>query len=337
MASGDTVPHIVAIEAIHCPIPTFDIPHTRGIYEWTTESQLEERVKDATVIIATTIRLSARILSPEVTPKLKLIVAMAVGTNHIDKFAAKQRGIPVCNCPASNLESVSEHAIGLYFSARRKLVSLHQATTRVLPSPVSDTEWKANGSLRTRLHMSNGKPPLTCGEETMGIFGYGGLGKRIAPMAGALGMTVLVAERKGHSPRENRVAFDEVLRKCTVLVMCLPRNPETENLISSTEFGMMRPEALLINVARGGIVDEAALLAALKEGQISGAATDVFNTEPAGKADSPLLGPEAEGLNLIMTPHLAWYAERTLENYRIGMKAAIEKWYGGEIVNEVQP
>ncbi|KAJ5172817.1 D-isomer specific 2-hydroxyacid dehydrogenase [Penicillium capsulatum] len=328
-------PHIVAIEAIHCQMPDFDIPHSLSVHKWTQASELADRIKDATVIITTTIRLTARELDPSVTPRLQLIVAMATGTDHIDKAAAKARGIVVCNCPGSNIQSVSDHALGLYFATRRKLPILNQATTTVLPAPASDTEWKLTGSLRDRLRMSDSKGPLLSNEETMGIIGFGALGKRIAQMGQALGMTILAAERKGVSPRADRTAFEDVLKQSTVLVVTVPRSPETMDLISSDELRMMPPQALLLNVARGGIVNEAALLAALKEGSISGAATDVFEKEPAGQADSPLLGPQAEGLNLVLTPHLAWYAESTLTHLQRSVRLNVENWYAGKITNEI--
>lgn len=328
-------PHIVAIEAIHCQMPTFDIPHSLTVHKWTHQSELADRIKDATVIITTTIRLTARELDLSATPRLKLIVAMSTGTDHIDKAAAKARGIPVCNCPGSNIQSVSDHAIGLYFATRRKLAILNQATTTVLPS-ASDTQWKLTGSLRDRLRMSDNKGPLLSNEESMGIIGFGALGKRIAQMGRALGMSVLIAERKGDSPRENRTAFEDVLKKSTVLVVTVPRSPETIDLISSPELRMMPPQALLLNVARGGIVNEAALLAALKDGLISGAATDVFEKEPVGKADSPLVGAEAEGLNLVLTPHLAWYAECTLKNLQHSVRSNVENWYAGNMSNEIK-
>ncbi|KAJ5175297.1 uncharacterized protein N7482_001174 [Penicillium canariense] len=336
MAVANTPPHIVAIEAIHCPIPTFDIPHTLTVHNWTSASELAERIKDATVIITTTIRLSAREFSPDLTPRLRLVVAMGTGTDHIDKAAANARGIVVCNCPGANLESVSEHAIGMYFATRRKLLALTQATTSILPPPASDTEWKVKGSLRERLQMADRKAPLSCRDETVGIIGFGALGKRIARMAEGLGMSVLVAERKGGSPRNNRTSFEDVLKTSTVLVLCLPRTPETFDLISTAELHMMPPQALLINVSRGGIVNEAALLAALKSGRISGAATDVFAIEPTGRADSPLLSAEAQGLNLILTPHLAWYAEQTLTNIQALVKSNVESWYTGDVANEVK-
>ncbi|KAJ5328332.1 hypothetical protein N7452_008722 [Penicillium brevicompactum] len=334
----DTTPHhIVAIEGVHCEIPEFDLPgpHTRAVHRLTAQSDLPERVKDATIIITTTTRLTAETLSPANTPKLRLIVIMATGTDCVDLAAATARGVTVCNCPGSNVASVSEHAIGLYFAARRKFVELHNATVAV-PSDLSlNTEWKTKGSLMGRVRAPDGKAPLLCGDETTCIVGYGSLGKRIESMAKGLGMNVIIAERKGVSPRPGRVGFEEALKMSTVVILCLPRSAETINMISTDEFQTMSPHGLLINVARGGIVDEQALLDALKSGAIAGAATDVYTKEPAGRGDSPLISPEAAGLNLTLTPHLAWYSETTLQNLSGAVKITVEKWCRGEILNQV--
>lgn len=333
--------HIVAIEAIHCPIPPFSIPHTLAIHNWSDEATLPTRIHPANIIITTTIRLSAHLLHPSVTPHLQLIVIMATGTDCVDKAAAAARGITVCNCPGTNVESVSEHALGLYFATRRRLVELSVATRDVDvpggPGLGRDSEWKMKGSLRGRV----GIPPLTCCDETVGIIGYGAVGKRIHTLAKALGMNVLVAERKTSTststqPRPGRTSFQETLHNSTVLILCLPRSPETLNLISTPEFqSMASPQTILINVARGGIVDEQALLDALRGGLIAGAATDVYAIEPAGREDSPLLSAEADGLNLVLTPHLAWLAERTLRNLQDSVKRVVEGWYQGEVVHKV--
>lgn len=338
MVEENIAHHIVAIEAVHCPIPQFDLPgpHSRAVHRWTDPSELPSRLKDATIVITTTTRLTAGTLSPEITPKLRLIVIMATGTDCVDVAAATARGITVCNCPGSNVDSVSEHAIGLYFATRRKFVELHNATVAVPAELSLDTEWKTNGSLLSRVRAPDGKAPLLCSDETACIVGYGSLGKRIEAMANGLGMNVIIAERKGVSPRPGRLAFEEALKKSTVVILCLPRSAETLNMISTAEFQIMSPHGLLINVARGGIVDEQALLEALKGGFISGAATDVYAKEPAGRGDSPLLSPEAAALNLVLTPHLAWYSQKTLQNLSAAVKTTIEKWCTGETINHVR-
>ncbi|KAJ5757537.1 uncharacterized protein N7511_006231 [Penicillium nucicola] len=330
--------HIVAIEALHCPIPQFDIPgpHTREVHRWTSPSELPSRLKDATIAITTTIKLSAETLDANVTPKLRLIVIMATGTDCVDIAAASARGITVCNCPGSNIDSVSEHAIGLYFASRRKFIELHNATIAVPEDPSLDTEWKTNGSLLSRVRLPSGKAPSLCSDETVAIIGYGMLGKRIETLAKALGMKVIIAERKGVLPRAGRMGFEDALKQSTVVILCLPRSAETLNMISTAEFELMSSHSLLINVARGGIVDENALLDALSRKQIAGAATDVYVKEPAGRGDSPLLSPEAASLNLVLTPHLAWFAERTLHNLESSCKVTVEKWCVGQTINRVE-
>lgn len=332
--------NIVAIEAIHCPIPALDLPlpHTYTLtqHQWTSPGDLASRIKDASVVITTTIRLPAEVLRPAVTPHLRLIVVMATGTDCVDKPAARARGVPVCNCPGTNVASVAEHALGLYFATRRRLVQLHGATSSVPADPREETAWKATGSLHRRMRGADGAAPGLCGRETLGVVGYGAVGRRIARVGEALGMGVLIAERKGTvRPRDGRTAFDEVLSQATVVVLCLPRGPDTVDLIAEEELKAMRAPAVLINVARGGIVNEGALLEALKQGWISGAATDVFVKEPAGRGDSPLLSAEAAGLNLVLTPHLAWFSEDTLVNLQNAVKYTVERWCAGETINDM--
>jgi phosphoglycerate dehydrogenase-like enzyme len=159
-------------------------------------------------------------------------------------------------------------------------------------------------------------------------------------------MKTLVADRKSPSkPSVNaqvppadseRVPFDSVLRQATVLVLSLPRNPETLNLLSTAEFEKMHPHAVVINIARGGIVDEAAVVRALKEKRIAGYATDVYQVEPAaGPDDSPLLAEDANDLNITLSPHLAWFSQRTVNNLGKILKATVEGWMNGREINVV--
>jgi lactate dehydrogenase-like 2-hydroxyacid dehydrogenase len=176
----------------------------------------------------------------------------------------------------------------------------------------------------------------------------GVIGKRIADLGRALGMKVLIAARKANassslagalpapSADEGRVSFDQVLRQATVLALALPRNPETLNLISTAELEKMHPYALLINIARGGIVDEAAVVQALKDKRIAGYATDVYDVEPVGgPEDTPLLSEDAKDLNIVMTPHLAWFSQRTLKNLGDILKTTVEGWAKGEEINVI--
>lgn len=162
-------------------------------------------------------------------------------------------------------------------------------------------------------------------------------GKRIANLCKALGMRIIVAERKGvTSIREGRVSFEDALRQSTVLVLILPRTPDTLGMISKTELDQMSRSAVLINVSRGGIVDEAAVVEAVKSRQIAGAAFDVFEREPAGKETSPLLADDTAGLNLTLTPHTAWLANTTMVTLQTMVREIVEGWCAGKPVYEVR-
>jgi len=180
--SGTLTMHheIVALEAQHQPLPDSGFSFPPGItYALTTHTttssreELHARIHPATIIIVTTLKIDAATLHPDVTPHLRYIAIPATGTDIIDHDAAKARGIRVTNCPGANLDAVSEHAISLYFAARRRTVLLDRKTREV------SSEWKREGSINKYMRLPDGKPPLTCKEEMLGIIGYGGLGKMI--------------------------------------------------------------------------------------------------------------------------------------------------------------
>ncbi|KAF2845983.1 hypothetical protein T440DRAFT_406893 [Plenodomus tracheiphilus IPT5] len=341
---------IVALEKQLQPLPIdgFSFPpsttHQLIAYDKTsTRQELHSRVRTATMLITTTVKIPAETLHPDVTPKLRYVAVAATGTDPVDLDACRARGIRVTNCPGANLDAVSEHAISLYFAARRRTVHLDRLT-RAHPS-----EWKEKGSLNRHMRLPDGSPPVTCADEVMGVVGYGGLGKRIAAVGRALGMRVLVAARKNSpttpstqgvelssSADEDRVPFDDVLRQATVLVLSLPRNPGSMNLLSKPEFDKMHQYAVLINVARGGIVDEAAVVDALKEKRIAGYATDVYQVEPVGGPDDTLLlNEDAKDLNITLSPHLAWFSQGSIKKLGGILKATVEGWVSGEEINVV--
>lgn len=167
---------IVALESHHQPLfETLDLPQntTYSLTRYTTTStrdELHARIRKADVIVVTTVKLDAETLSHNVTPRLRYVIVSATGTDCVDLHACKARAIRVCNCPGANLEAVSEHAISLYFAARRRTVLLDQVTRR------HPSEWKQRGSVNMYLRLPDGRPPLTCGDEVLGIVGYGGLG-----------------------------------------------------------------------------------------------------------------------------------------------------------------
>ena len=277
--------HIVVLEGIHAVMPPFDFPHTIDVHQRTTPSQVSERIKDATIVIGCVIPVTPKDMDN--APHLGILAVMAVGIQWVDKQDCARRGVSVTKCTAGNVDAVTEHFLGLYFAARKKTVQVHNVVT-------TTNDWLEKVSL-TKLWPSG--PPMGARQETLGIMGYGTLGTRIAHLAKAVGFgEVLISERKGAGTiRPGRVSFEETLKRSTVIGICLPKDQDTINMIGEKEFKMMKKEALIINVARGGIVNEHALARALKEGWIAGAATDVLETEPAGLGTSPLIPDVAKG------------------------------------------
>ncbi|KAI1840591.1 hypothetical protein JX266_013195 [Neoarthrinium moseri] len=324
---------IVALETFFCPLPKFDAcfpaSHTFEVKEYarTKVSEIPERIRDADILVMTVIPIRADVLSEAVSPNLKMIGVVASGTDSVDLEACKKRGIHVANTPHCNATAVAEHAIASYFAARRSITLTH--------SLARSGEWPKRGTLLKTMDGPNGKPPMTCGSETMGIMGYGAVGKKIESVAKALGMKVLISARKGAPAGKGRTDFNTVIRESSVIVMCLPRTPETLNMISEPELDAMPNYSVLVNVSRGGMVDEKALVAALRAKKIAGAATDVFLQEPASPETSPLLAPDTADLNLVTTPHVAWCAEDTTDNYNESLKKNVSSWLEGAPTNKV--
>ncbi|KAL4950281.1 D-isomer specific 2-hydroxyacid dehydrogenase [Aspergillus filifer] len=314
--------HIVCLEETHCPIPfsSFTFPHTYTGYTSTTKSEPEiiHRLRDATIAITTIIPITPAVLHQ--CPKLQAVLVMATGVEWVDVSAYKEKGVRVINCPGANVQSVSEHAIALYFASRRKVVELHNAMA-------SSDEYVERRSLA---HRFTGGAPHTTLQEIVAVIGYGAVGRRIESVVRALGMQVLVAERKGvmgTDVREGRVSFEVAIQHATVVMVCASKTTETVGLIGEEELHFMRKDALIINVARGGIVHEPSLVKALREGWIAGAATDVYESEPPVKGDSVLL---EEGIpNLILSPHIAWFSESTIRNLQDLLVEGVEGFVEG--------
>ncbi|KAH7128955.1 D-isomer specific 2-hydroxyacid dehydrogenase [Dactylonectria macrodidyma] len=323
---------IVAVENFFLPTPVFDLPapHTFEFREYhsTRPDQLVERIADAEIVIINRIPLGKDVLDEAVTPNLRMICVVASGTDSVDKETCRRRGIVIANAPQCNTSTVAEHAIGLYFSVRRGITHSHQFTQA--------SEWPDKGLLvNTVLNSPNGKPPRTCKDEVVGILGNGALGRQIALLAKALGMRVLLSGHKGRPATDGRTPFDEVIRTASVLIVSVPKTPETIDLISTPEFLQMQPDSVLINVSRGGTVNEEALVKALEDGQIAGAATDVYVQEPVSEGVSPLIGPRVKDLNLITTPHVAWCSEETNVNLLDALTRNVIGWVTGNPINVV--
>jgi len=276
-------------DSLAVPVPVFGFPHRYTEYPATSAEQLVERVAGADIVITNKVPVTAAQLDQ--LPGLKLIAVAATGVNHIDLEACRARGVAVCNVRHYGDDTVAEHAFMLMMALRRNLPAYQR--------DVAAGVWQNAGQF---CHF--GAPIRDLAGATLGIVGGGGIGQALAKRAEAFGMTVWQAERKGAAGvRQGYTAFDTVLTQADVISLHCPLNDETRGMIGEAELVRMKPGAILINTARGGLVDENALVAALKYGQLGGAGFDVLSVEPP-RDGNPLL--KARLPHLIVTPHVAW-------------------------------
>ena len=267
----------------------FDFPHTLSSYGTTEAHETLERIRGADIVITNKVVISAQAFAEN--PQLKLVAVTATGVNNVDVEAAKQNGTAVCNIRAYGNESVAEHAFMMMITLMRNLPAYQRDVAAGL--------WE-NSPFFCHL----GAPMRDLNGKTLAIFGRGNIGKTLATYAQAFKMNVVFAEHKNaQSVRDGYVSFDEAIRSADVVSLNCPLTPQTANMIGEAELQQMKPGAILINCGRGGLVDEAALVAALKYGQIGGTGFDVLTQEPP-RDGNPLL--KARLPNLIVTPHIAW-------------------------------
>ena len=270
----------------------FDFPHTLSSYGTTEAHETLERIRGADIVITNKVVISAQAFAEN--PQLKLVAVTATGVNNVDVKAAKQNGTAVCNIRAYGNESVAEHAFMMMITLMRNLPAYQRDVAAGL--------WE-NSPFFCHL----GAPMRDLNGKTLAIFGRGNIGKTLATYAQAFKMNVVFAEHKNaQSVRDGYVSFDEAIRSADVVSLNCPLTPQTANMIGEAELQQMKPGAILINCGRGGLVDEAALVAALKYGQIGGAGFDVLTQEPP-RDGNPLL--KARLPNLIVTPHIAWASQ----------------------------
>lgn len=258
------------------------------MYPQTASEQVLERIRDADVVISNKVLLNAQALKQN--PQLKLILISATGTNNVDLVQAKAQGIVVCNCQAYGTSAVAQHTLMLMLALSTSVIQYNQA--------VKQGQWNQSSQF-CLLDF----PIVELAGKTLGIVGYGELGKAVAKLAEAFGMKVLIGALPNRPQQLDRVAFQDLIGQVDYLSLHCPLTEDTRDLIDADVFDAMKPTAFLINCARGGIVNEQALVDALKQGKIAGAATDVLSVEPP-KEGNVLLADDIP--NLIITPHSAW-------------------------------
>lgn len=282
---------------------TFNVPFRKPAFEheWlefgeTAPDQVVERLAPATIAICNKQPLRADVLSQ--LRKLRLIAVAATGVDNIDLAYCRSHEIAVCNTRGYAVNSLPEHALMLMLTLRRNLIAYR--------NDVQAGRWHEAKQFCLLDH-----PIGDLRGATLGIVGFGRLGQSMAALGRAVGMEVLIAEHK-NAPvvRDGRVAFAEVLQRSDVLSLHCPLTEETKNLIGAGELAQMKPEAILINTARGGLIDDQALIEALKSGWLAGAGIDVLRNEPP-RDGNPFL--EVDLPNLIVTPHNAWASRQAMQ------------------------
>jgi len=281
--------------------------HTWEEHERTAPDQVVERTHDATIVIDNKVPLRADVL--EQLPKLQMIAVTATGTDCIDTDWCAAHGIPVANVTGYATATVPEHTFALILALRRDLIGYHEA--------VADGRWQACGQFCFFT-----QPIQELRGSRLGIFGEGSIGQSVAEIGKGFGMEPVFAAHKGvEGLGPLYTPFDEVIETADVLTLHCPLLPQTRNMIAMPELKRMKPGAILINASRGGLVNEADLATALRQGLIAGAAFDVATPPEPPAPDNPLMGL-LDLPNFILTPHVAWasltaqqtLADRTIEN-----------------------
>ncbi|WP_334078812.1 D-2-hydroxyacid dehydrogenase [Microbulbifer sp. M83] len=278
------------------------------LYESTAPEQVADRIAGADVVITNKVVLDRELI--ENAARLKLICVCATGTNNIDHEAAEERGIPVRNVAGYAQASVPQHALALILALATRWHQYH--------SDVVAGRW-SESPVFTMLDY----PVMELAGKKLGIIGYGDLGRKTAELGRALGMEILVAESFTGEKKAGRTPLGQLLAEADVISLHCPLTDETDKLVDREFLAAMRAGALLVNTARGGLVDETALAEALENGHLGGAALDVLSVEPP-PADHPLLAGDIP--NLIITPHSAWISRESRQRLLDGVVANIEEW-----------
>ena len=287
-------------------------------HEMTCVDEIVPRLKGATVAIVNKVPLPAQTLKQ--LPELQMIAVAATGYDVVDVAYCRDHGIAVANIRNYAVHTVPEHAFALILALRRNILAYRQDVERGL--------WNRSGQFCLFTH--------DIGDlygSTLGIIGEGAIGQGTAAIGRAFGMRVLFADHP--PPRMEAVSFtplDQVLRESDVISLHCPLLPSTRNLIDLDAFRKMKRNALLINTARGGLVDEAALIEALNDGLIAGAGFDVLTVEPP-KDGHPLL--DVRRPNFILTPHVAWASDGAMQFLADQLIDNIERWCAGTPQNLV--
>ncbi|HSO06231.1 MAG TPA: D-2-hydroxyacid dehydrogenase [Pelomicrobium sp.] len=300
-----------------------DIRRPAFAHEWvdyplTAPAEILPRLAGVTIAVVNKVPMRAEALAQ--LPALRKIAVCATGTDNVDLEYCRGHGIVVSNIRGYGVHAVPEHVFTLILALRRNLLAYRDDVRR--------GRWQEAPFFCLFSH-----PIRDLHGSRLGIIGRGGLGDAVARLGEAFGMRVAFAERKGvKEPRAGYQGFDRVIAESDVISLHCPLTPATRGLIGEQELRAMKRDAVLINTARGGLVDERALVRALDEGWIAGAGFDVLSVEPP-REGNPLLGIERP--NFILTPHVAWASREAMQVMADQLIDNIEAYVAGEPRNRV--
>jgi glycerate dehydrogenase len=299
------------------PAPLLEVLPGLELHAATPTELVAERIADAEFVLANKARLDHAAIAE--ARNLRYIGLTATGTDNVDLAAARRAGVAVTNIRAYCTRSVVEHVFAVLLNLAHSIVPYHRA--------VRGGEWQKSPNF-CLLDF----PIRELSAMTLGIVGYGELGRAVAETASRFGMSVIVAARRGGRIGEGRLAFAQMLARADVVSLHCPLTEETRRMFGRAEFEQMKPGAILINTARGALVDSAALVRALREKMIGGAAIDVLPQEPPVDGD-PLL--DYAGDNLILTPHIAWATLEARQNALCELAENVRAFLAGGDRNRV--
>ena len=293
------------------------------VHQVTRPEQTIQRLAGHAVAVTNKVVMDRAALNSNEAWDLKLIAVAATGTDIIDKAAAAQRGVSVCNVPGYATQSVAQFTMALILELATRAGHYSDA--------VKAGEWQKSPVFTLLTY-----PTVELNGKILGIVGYGNIGQTVARMARGFGMAILVAARPGgRGPiSADRTPLEQLLKNADVVSLHCPLTPETKNLINKQSLSLMKPTAFLINTARGALIDEVAVIAALREKRIAAAALDVITQEPP-PADHPIIQAAKEIENLIVTPHTAWSAREARARLLDEVAANIAAFFAGKPRNIV--
>ena len=293
-----------------------------AVHELTEADELPERLDGCQCAVLNKFVLDRPRLEHPSAAQLRLIAVGATGTDNVDVACARERGIAVCNVPGYATSAVAQYTLALILELATQAARYAQGTRM--------GHWHES-TIFTR----HDYPSFELQGRVLGIVGYGNIGRKVAEMARVFGLRVIVAGRVGEDQQQpGRLPVEEVLRQADFVTLHCPLTPLTEGFINPHTLSLMKPTAYLVNTARGGLVEEGALIEALEQEWIAGAALDVISQEPPDEGH-PMMDAAARLDNLLITPHCAWAARETRQRLMDEVFENVEAFRRGERRNRV--